>query len=229
MSESSTCARSGQSGHRAYVFDLDGTLLDTLADLALACNTVLERHGFPVHPLPSYKIFVGNGFKKLVERTLPADFLASAAPEDVLALLQEAKTFYTEHLRVSTKPYEGIRELVQTLKERGAVLAVLSNKPDPQTNTLIQDIFPGIFTLVRGQRPDVPLKPDPAALLGMLEELALTTAETAYIGDTATDMETARRAGLFAIGVAWGFRTEEELRANGADVVVHQPAEILQF
>ena len=223
------CPQPASSRYKAYVFDLDGTLLDTLADLALACNTTLERHGFPVHPLPSFRIFVGNGFLKLVERALPADFLAKAPRDEVLAILQEAKTFYTEHLRVNTKPYAGIPELVQKLKARGATLAVLSNKPDPQTKALIADIFPGIFTLVYGQRPDVPLKPDPAALLGILAELGVTKEETVYVGDTGTDMETGRRAGLFTIGVSWGFRTEEELRSTGADAVVQHPDELAQF
>ena len=212
------------SPHKAFVFDMDGTLLDTLADLALACNTMLERHNMPVHPLQSYKIFVGNGFRKLVERALRGT--PAPGTEEFEALMQEAKTFYTEHMRVNTKPYDGILPMLQALKEQGKVLAILSNKPDPQTRALAEDYFPATFALVRGQRPNVPLKPNPEALFAMIDELGLARDEVAYVGDTATDMETARNAGLFAIGVTWGFRDEAELVANGAHTIVHHPSEI---
>lgn len=210
--------------HKALVFDMDGTLLDTLADLALACNTMLERHNMPVHPVQSYKIFVGNGFRKLVERALRGN----PAPEtaEFEALMHEAKTFYTGHMRVNTVPYEGILPMLQTLKEQGKILAILSNKPDPLTRSLAEDFFPSTFALARGQRPDVPLKPNPEALLAMIDELGVERDEVAYVGDTATDMKTARNAGLFAIGVTWGFRDEAELLANGANAIVHHPSEI---
>ncbi|MBU3832072.1 MAG: HAD family hydrolase [Candidatus Desulfovibrio faecigallinarum] len=211
--------------HKCFVFDMDGTLLDSLADLALACNTMLERHNLPVHPVQSYRVFVGNGFKKLIERALGGN-PAPGSPK-FEALMQEAKTFYSEHMCVHTKPDEGIVSMLHALGEQGTVLAILSNKPDPLTSSLAEDFFPSTFALVRGQRPNVPLKPNPEAVLAMIDELGFAKGDVAYVGDTATDMQTARNAGLFAIGVTWGFRDKKELEDNGADVVVHHPSELV--
>ncbi len=205
---------------------MDGTLLDTLADLAHACNTMLEVHGFPPHPTERYRTFVGNGFKKLVERVLPADVLPNLSQDDFLLLMREAKGVYASCQTRLTVPYAGMEEALNQLSSMGLKLAILSNKPDRDTQALASHYFGNAFTLVRGQMPDFPLKPDPTSLLDMLREMGVAPKETLYVGDTATDMRTAQNAGIFAIGVSWGFRSESELVESGANVIVQTPADI---
>ena len=207
---------------------MDGTLLDTLADLAHACNTMLAAHGYPPHPTERYRTFVGNGFGKLVERVLPADVLATLAPDDFLLLMREAKAVYSGCQTRCTAPYAGIVDALDQLSAMGLRLAILSNKPDRDTQALARHYFKDRFDAVRGQMPNVPLKPDPTSLLDMLRGLGLAPEETLYVGDTATDMTTARNAGVFAIGVTWGFRPERELVESGADAIARHPDDIVQ-
>ncbi len=208
---------------RALVFDLDGTLLDSLADIGNACNHMLEEKGFPTHPLQAYRQMVGNGFTILVERALPPD--RDIDQHEREACVAIAREFYAAHMADATKPYPGMMDTLRRLAADGVILAVLSNKPDNLSLVLIKRFFPDIpFAHVHGARPGVPLKPDPTALKGMLGQLKAK--EALYCGDSDVDVITAHNAGLKAIGAAWGFRGEAELVRAGADYVFQEPAEL---
>jgi phosphoglycolate phosphatase len=208
---------------RAVLFDLDGTLADSLADLANATNWALTQLGCPTHPLESYRYFVGEGARLLCARALPAD--KQNLVDDALRLMRER---YDAHCFDLTKLYAGIPELISALAERHYRLAVLSNKPDIFTKRMIAHYFsPSPFTVVRGQMSNVPLKPDPAAALQIAQELGVPPAQWLYLGDTNTDMRTARAAGMHAVGVLWGFRDRNELFESGAEHIVGKPQEVL--
>jgi len=210
---------------RAVLFDLDGTLADSLADLANATNRALAQLGCPTHPLESYRHFVGNGARELCARALPAN--KQNLVDETLRLMRER---YDAHCFDLTKLYAGIPELISALAERHFSLAVLSNKPDDFTKRMIAHYFnPSPFAVVRGQLPNVPLKPDPAAALQIAQELAVPPAQWLYLGDTNTDMRTARAAGMHAVGVLWGFRDREELVESGAEHIVAKPEEVLKL
>ena len=211
----------------AAFFDLDGTLLDTLADIGGACNRMLAAHGFPAHPVAAYATMVGNGFPLTVARALPPEVSARLSPQEREALTDEARAQYGAHLWEHTAPYAGMPEALETLVEKHVLLAVLSNKPDAWTSELIRHFFPKLpFALIRGARPGTPLKPDPAVPVAMLGELGLEPEACAYVGDSDVDMHTARNAGMLAVGAAWGFRGAAELRAAGARVLAQAPAEL---
>lgn len=213
----------------AFVFDLDGTLLNTLADIAQAANTLLERHGWPPHPLEAYRQFIGNGFARLVRRALPAGVLEQLHDDEVARLVQEGKEHYSARLWTLTKPYEGVPEALHALAARGCRLAVLSNKPDSQTVTLVEHFFPGLFQAVHGSRDGIPLKPDPTSLLSVVDELGVSADKVGYVGDSNVDMLTAANAGLFSMGVCWGFRGEAELVSAGAGALIRQASELLDY
>ncbi len=207
----------------AAVFDLDGTLLDTLKDLADAMNRVLGRHGYPTHPQDAYRYFVGEGARLLVTRTLPETERTDPTIERVLAdFMQDYGTAWN----VATRPYPGIPELLAALHERGVRLAVLSNKPHPFTVSCTHRFFPDHpFDLVYGQLPEFPRKPDPTTALRIAAEFGAPPERCLYLGDTATDMQTACRAGMAAVGVLWGFRPADELTEHGAAVLIETPHE----
>jgi phosphoglycolate phosphatase len=208
---------------RAVLFDLDGTLADSLADLANATNWALAQLGCPARPLEKYRYFVGDGARQLCARALPAN--KQDLVDDTLRLMRER---YDAHCFDETKLYDGIPELISTLAERHFSLAVLSNKPDVFTKRMIAHYFdPSPFAIVRGQLPNVPLKPDPTAARQIARELSIPPAQWLYLGDTNTDMQTARGAGMHAVGVLWGFRDREELVASGAEHIVARPEEVL--
>lgn len=213
--------------YRAVIFDLDGTLLDTLADLGESSNAVLEQLGFPTHPLESYRTFVGDGVKVLIERILPE------ARRDAATIARGVEVFceiYGRNWNRLTRPYDGILEMLDELTSRHVPLAVLSNKPHDFTELCVREFLPNQrFAAVIGQREGIPTKPDPAGALEIARNLKLPPAEIAYLGDTSVDMQTARRAGMFAIGAAWGFRSVEELRANGAQRIIARPRDLLEF
>ena len=212
---------------KAFIFDLDGTLLDTLEDIGRACNAVLASHGHPAHPLAAYRRMVGNGFGRLVRSALPPAALRDLAPEALDALVDGARLWYGQHMRERTRPYDGMPEALAELARRGLTLAVLSNKPDDLTRTLVSHYFPQIpFADVRGGRSGTPLKPDPAAPRAMLAKLGLEAGQCFYVGDSDVDMLTARNAGMVSVGVAWGFRGLEEVRAAGARHLVTTPAQL---
>ena len=208
---------------RAVLFDLDGTLADTLADIANATNRALAVLGCPTHPLAAYRYFVGDGTRNLCLRVLPAD--RQHLVNDALRLM---RTHYEAHCFDETRLYPGIPELVAALHQRGLKLAVLSNKPDAFTKQMIERYFrPSPFDIVRGQMADVPLKPDPTAARQVAAELGMAPNQWLYLGDTNTDMRTAHNAGMRAVGVLWGFRERKELLDSGAQVLVATPAEVL--
>jgi phosphoglycolate phosphatase len=209
--------------YRAVLFDLDGTLADTLADLANATNWALTQLGCPTHSLESYRYKVGDGNRQLCERALPAD--KQDLVDELMRLMADC---YNEHYIDETRLYPGIAELVSTLAKRGCKLAVLSNKRDEFTKRIVAHFFkPSPFGAVCGHLQDVPLKPDPTAALQIANELAIPPAEWLYLGDTNTDMRTARAAGMHPIGVLWGFRERKELEDNGAERIIAKPEEVL--
>ena len=210
----------------ALVFDLDGTVLNTLDDIGTACNTALAAFGLPVHPLKSYEQMVGNGFYVLVQRALPRN--AKPLPEErFLKLLDAAKEAYAAALCVHTKPYPGIPEALAFLAQKDVSLCVLSNKPEPMTQALIAHYFPQIpFARVYGGKDNVPLKPDPGRLLAMLDELGCDPQKSFFIGDSSVDMMTAHAAKMTAIGVAWGFRGAKELLQHGASRLLNEASEL---
>lgn len=210
---------------RAVLFDLDGTLADTLADLANATNWALEQVGCPTHPIDSYRYKVGDGARELCARALPADKQALA--DDVLRLMRQR---YDEHCFDLTRLYPGIADLVSALAQRRLQLAVLSNKPDEFTKRVIAHYFqPSPFVIVRGQLQNVPLKPDPTAAVQIAQELGIPPARWLYLGDTNTDMRTARGAAMHPVGVLWGFRDRDELLTSGAAHIVAKPGDVLDL
>jgi len=212
--------------HLAILFDLDGTLLDTLEDLADSMNATLRSLGQPVHELDAYRLFVGDGVENLVRRALP-----DRARQDE-KLVRDAVTAMRAEYGVrwhnKTRPYEGISELLPSARARGLKLAILSNKPHAATQRVVEHFFPAFpFEAVLGARPGVPIKPDAGAALGVARSLALSPSQFLYLGDTNTDMETAVSAGMYPVGVLWGFRQAEELKSAGAQVLVRHPRQVL--
>lgn len=213
--------------YKAVIFDLDGTLLDTLEDLAAAGNRVLTAAGLPVHPVASYRYFVGEGLRVLIERIVPAD---RREPELLAGLAAAFSEDYGRNWHVRTRVYDGIPELLNGLQAKGMMLNVLSNKPHDFTLLCVRELLPGWqFRQVSGQQPDIARKPDPAGALRIAERIGLAPAEILYLGDTATDMRTAVAAGMHPLGALWGFRTAEELLANGAAAVLRRPTDLLGF
>ena len=208
--------------YKAVLFDLDGTLTDTLRDIACAMNRALRLHGLPEYAVEDYKYLVGNGAKKLAERAV-RDRL-----DLQMAVLRDYQAYYETHNLVTTKPYEGIPELLAALAGRGLKLCVLSNKPHADTSHVVSHFFPQIpFAAVRGQMEGVPVKPDPTGALAVAREIQAAPESFLYLGDTSVDMTCARNAGMHPVGVTWGFRTAEELRSAGAELLISHPPELL--
>jgi phosphoglycolate phosphatase len=213
--------------YSAVIFDLDGTLLDTLDDISAAANEAIAAEGFPPHSLSDYRRFIGDGVATLMTRALPP-----GAVNDLLVerCVDRFRVSYARLWRQATRPYDGIEELLSALHERGVPQAILSNKPHDATVRCVDHFFPGHpFASVFGQRASVPKKPHPQAAREIVEKLRLTPRQVVYVGDTSTDMQTAVAAELFAVGVLWGFREREELLASGAHAIIAQPRELLDF
>ena len=211
--------------NKLAIFDLDGTLLDTIGDLAEACNYMLSLRGLAPHTREEYHKMVGNGILKLVERALPEELRST---EYVMAAREDFLAYYVEHIDCYTRPYDGIREVLHTLQTDGWILAVASNKFDSGTKQLVASIFPEVsFKAIYGNREDFPLKPDAALIDLIIKECGAVRETTTMIGDSGVDMQTAKNGGVRSIGCTWGFRSREELEANGADVIVNNPLEIL--
>ena len=210
--------------YRAAVFDLDGTLLNTLADLADSGNELLASYGMAPHPEPAFRYFVGNGSRKLMERILPGK-----SPEQIDEALGRYKAIYEKHLTAKTTPYEGISETLSALKVRGVRMAVCTNKHISAAEALIRKYFPAdTFDTFEGDRPGVPRKPDPAHVRIVLEKMGVMPEETVYLGDSGVDMQTAVNAGALPVGVLWGFREKDELMENGAQILLSKPSELLE-
>ena len=210
---------------RLVIFDLDGTLLDSLQDLAVSMNHALRQNRFPEHELTAYNYFVGNGVDKLIERALPEN---ARDAETFSRVKADFVAYYSLHKADFTAPYPGVVELLRALREKEVLLAVASNKFQSATRALVPYYFgEGTFSFVYGQREGVPVKPDPQIVFDILQEAGMSRDEVLYVGDSGVDMQTASRAGVSGVGVLWGFRTREELTANGAAYLVERPAEIL--
>ncbi|MBA3003663.1 MAG: HAD family hydrolase [Desulfurivibrio sp.] len=210
--------------YKCVLFDLDGTLVDSLADLADSMNRVLTRQGLPCHPVQAYRYFVGDGITNLVQRALPAE---ARQPDRIDDCVREMRKEYAMHWADTTKPYPGIAELLDALTARGVQMAILSNKPDALTQEVVRTLLPHWnFDAVAGARETIARKPDPAGAFRIARLLHLEPADFLYVGDTNTDMQTARAARMFAIGVLWGFRTADELQKNGAQTLLGAPLDL---
>lgn len=209
----------------AVIFDLDGTLLNTLGDLRAATNHALEVRGLPPHSMEEIRQFIGNGIRLLICRAMP-----EGTPEaEIDAALDDFKAYYAAHIHDRTVPYDGIPQLLTALRKRGIKVAVLSNKIDSASQQLMEYFFPGKTDVVFGEHVGVPRKPDPTSCRMVMQQLGVQPEQVLYVGDSGTDMQTAKNAGLYAVGVTWGFRSKEVLLEYGADVLVHRPEQILQI
>jgi phosphoglycolate phosphatase len=213
--------------YRAVLFDLDGTLLNTLQDVADAVNKGLASLAFPQHSIETYKTLIGEGRDVLVRRALPKDQCDDAT---ALKLLNLVNTEYQIHWADNTRPYPGIPELLDNLTKKGIKIAVLSNKADDLTNLCVTKLLSRWhFSLIAGSRPSVPNKPDPTAALQITMQMGISPGEFLYLGDSDIDMKTANNAGMFAVGALWGFRSEKELLTAGAKAVIKYPGVLLKY
>lgn len=211
---------------KLIVFDLDGTLINSLDDLAEAMNASLAQLHLPVHPVEAYRYFVGNGVAKLVERALGHKVTCQAT---VLHARKLFDTYYAVNHTVHTKPYEGIETTLTTLKAKGIAIAVVTNKPHDYAQALVKVLLEGCVDLVIGQNHEIPPKPHPKGVLYAAAQMGVTLDECLFVGDSNVDMQTAVAAGIKGVGVTWGFRDEEELRRSGAYTIIHEPMELLKL
>lgn len=212
---------------QAAVFDLDGTLLNSLEDLADCMNLALTSQGFPAHPVAAYKFFVGDGMDILAQRVLPT---AAANEERINECVRRMRANYETRWKSKSRPYDGIPELLDGLTARGVKLTVLSNKPDDFTKLIVRELFgQWNWAVVFGSRTGIPKKPDPTGALEVAKELGLSPEQALYFGDTNTDMKTARGAKMYAVGCTWGFRPASELTEAGAQTLIDHPLQGLQL
>lgn len=213
---------------KAVIFDLDGTLTNTLKSLWKSTNMALATAGLPPHEIDSYKYFAGNGAKELIRKSLIADGDAELVHFD--SVMEAYNRIFEEYCMYEVKPYDGIPELLKALKEKGLHLAVNSNKPQPRTVDVVEEIFgKDTFDLLVGQCEERRRKPAPDGVNYILEQLHLNKEDVLYIGDTCTDMQTGKSAGVFTVGALWGFRVRQELVENHADAIIEKPLELLQY
>jgi len=209
---------------QTIIFDLDGTLIDTLRDLADSANHALNLLGLPPHPVDSFRYKVGDGARKLVSRCLDDQHRHL-----IDTMLQQQRAYYTDHCCDHTKPYPGIPDMLAAVKNLNLKLAVLSNKPHDFTKQIVAHYFgPDLFDIVRGQLPNGPLKPDPASALQIAQQLNTHPNNCAFLGDTAIDMKTANHAAMFPIGATWGFRDRNELQTSGAQKIIDHPSNLIE-
>ena len=210
---------------QAAIFDLDGTLIDSLEDLADSANAMLAGYGFPSHDVDLYRLMVGNGSRKLIERCLPEESRKDAAFID--EALARYKQEYEVRLTAKTRPYAGILTMLARLRDMQVPMAVCTNKHQSAADAITAALFPaGTFREVIGDTEGMPRKPDPAKVLRLAENMGVKPEKVAYFGDTSVDMDTAKNAGAVALGVTWGFRSREELEQHGARFILDMPAEL---
>lgn len=213
--------------YQAVVFDCDGTLLDTLYDLAESVNRILSRSGFRQYSLEEYRYLVGSGIEDLTRRVLPDGHRDEATINTTITAIREE---YRQRWPDHTRPYEGIPELLEALTKRGIKTAILTNKPDDSTRTMVARLLPGYqFDVIIGASPSMPKKPDPTGALEIAHRLNLPPRAFLYVGDSDIDMKTATAAGMYAVGALWGFRTADELINNGAKTLISEPLELLKL
>lgn len=210
--------------YRAVIFDLDGTLLDTIEDITLALNRVFEPRGCPRLSIAACKGLVGEGMDTLIRKALPGDTLDEA---QIQGIIRDFRREYDCVWREHSRPYQGILELLEKLGKRGIRGAVLSNKSHPITVVMTRELIPFRFDIVRGAAPEIPLKPDPRSALEIAAEMGIPPGEFVFLGDSSIDMKTARAAGMFAAGACWGFRGARELAENGAEALIATPTDLL--
>lgn len=216
-----------QDTYRAVIFDMDGTLLDTIGDIACAMNGSLKRLGFPIHPVESYLDFIGEGIEVMAMKALPeayrnAETIASA----VTAMREE----YADRWFLTSRPFDGVKEMLDGLVSRGVKISILSNKLDVFTKAMAARLLPDWgFEEVRGLKPDCPRKPDPAGALLCAGSMGVNPVHCIFVGDSAIDMQTAVRAGMAPFGVLWGYQDREQLIMGGAEVLMHEPRELLGY
>lgn len=211
--------------YRLAMFDLDGTILNTLEDLTDSVNAVLQKHGFPTHSTDAICSFVGNGIFTLIQKAVPTN----TDGEKLNAVFEDFKVYYAAHCADKTKPYEGIVDLLLELRRAGVFTAVVSNKADFAVKELVDRYFNGLFDAAVGEKEGVLRKPAPDSVLAVMRSLGCDASESVYIGDSDVDVETAKNANVDGIFVAWGFRQAEILRACGATTLVSTPAEIAEL
>lgn len=212
---------------KLVIFDLDGTLLNTIEDLTSSVNYVLKKHEYPTHSVEQYKYFVGDGITKLIERAVPKELCTA---ELVAKLQSDFVEYYAIHGKDNTKLYDGIMELLSELKNRNVMLAVASNKHHPATIDIINHYFSDdTFSLVYGKREGVDPKPDPTIVHDIIRQSGVVARQVLYVGDSSTDMQTAQNALVCPVGVTWGFRTRQELDSHGARYIIDSPMELLSL
>lgn len=213
---------------KGFIFDLDGTILDTVESIAVNANQMLEEFGYASHAVDRYRYFAGDGQEELIERALKA--AGDTGLQDFEAALARYRELFREGCMYHVKPFDGIPETLKELKRSGMKLAVFSNKADQNVQHIIHDIFGDtLFDFVLGARPDYKRKPSREGVDIVLHKLGVEAEECVYVGDTSTDMKTGTGAGMFTVGVLWGFRERQELVENGADIVIERPEELLKF
>ena len=205
------------------IFDLDGTLLNTIDDLADAGNWVCRNHGWSTHSVEEYKRFVGNGIAKLAARFVPEEW---RTPEGIRAVLEEFMPYYDAHKADKTAPYSGLPQMVARLKGAGVSMAVLTNKAHELSGPIVEGYYPGVFDRVQGALPGMPTKPDPTLLHRLMEEMGATPENTLFVGDSNVDIRTAKNGGLTSCGVLWGFRSRAELEEEGATFLAETADEL---
>jgi len=211
----------------AVIFDLDGTLLNTLEDLADSTNRVLRNLGYPEHDLQAYKYFVGNGIEALVERALPEP---QRNEKNLLHCIELMKSEYAGRWTNKSHPYPGIPELLEGLIDSGYQVNILSNKADEATQRIVAKLLsPWRFNIVQGAGTNAPKKPDPTAALSIAAQMGFSPHKILFVGDTSIDMQTARASGMYGIGVLWGFRPADELIAGGARILLNDPRDLLPW
>lgn len=210
---------------KLLIFDMDGTILDTLEDLKDSINHILEQYGMPTRSLEEVRSFVGNGIQKLVERSAKA----GTDEATILRMFEDMKQYYQLHCYDTTKPYDGIVELIQTLRAKGYLVSVVSNKADAAVQELCSKFFDGLMDCAIGEREGIARKPAPDSVYMVMKELNVAPEDVVYIGDSEVDFATAVNAGIDCIVVTWGFREEAFLRQQGAEVFAHKPQDIMQY
>lgn len=211
---------------KAIIFDLDGTLVNTYEDIAISVNEALAYFSLPLHTNEEIRAMIGKGSKNLITQALPSERREEAF---INAVHEYYVGYYDEHLLVKTHVYDGLKEVIEKLRFEGRMLAVLSNKDDGQVKRIISELLPNVFFVCNGFSPNYPHKPAPDSTLAIMKELGVTAEETAFVGDSAIDVATAKNAGVLSVGVTWGFGGEGSFESNYPDVLVTSPKQLLEI